>query len=906
MAKKATKTSGDLKLLQKLSLFFFNRPRKTAVLFLLLAVLGILSYTTFLKREGFPKIEIPVAVSSGAYIGNDASKVDNDIAKPMSDLILKEPNVKTVQSQSFDNFYTVIVQFDQGTNAQERSNQITEKVKAQKILPDGASNKIEPVMFGYTERGDELVVSFYSKQDGDYQKLADKAQEASDWIKSQNIALLKNVSIINPFEKSVNPVTGQESIAQKSFERYGRKEGDQTKYYQSVVIGISGKAGADRIDLYNQVKDVVSKLNQDPKFVGYGADVTASDAPSINKQVSELQKTLLEGLIAVLVVGSIIIAVRASLITVLSMLTVLAITNLVLYLIGYSLNTMTLFSLVLGLSLIVDDTIIMVEALDNYRRRLKNPDEIVSTATGRVSKAMIAATLTACLSFAPLIFVGGIIGGFVRQIPITIILALLTSLIVALVFIPFFARRLMLTKNQINKRQTAHGVTHLEHQIAEFLMKPMLWAKGHTGRLVSVTLIAIFIGLGFIGASGFMFNKVKFNIFPQTKDSDYITVSAVYRPGTTIDQAEQINKEIQAKTTEVLGKELVTSANFGSANAQNSTDTIELTDYQKRSVTSQEFIKRLKDRFANYDKAVVTFGQIDAGPPASAFNVQVNTQKGRDNAEKLANDIANFVRTTDIKRPDGSKIQIDNVLPVNNKIYARDDGKPYIAASVNFKDSDTTTLVTLTQKAIEDKFNTQKLKEYGLDKSDLNFNSGQESENQDSFKTLIFAFPLLMLVIYILLTIEFRSFLQPLLIFMAIPFSLLGITLGLYWSNNPFSFFAMLGFFALIGLSIKNTILLTDYANQARRAGKGPIDAMHEALAERFRPLIATSLTAVTSLIPLAITSPFWEGLAYVLIGGLLCSTLLVVTIFPYYYLAAEFLRLKTSRAFRRIFKNKK
>jgi hypothetical protein len=106
----------------------------------------------------------------------------------------------------------------------------------------------------------------------------------------------------------------------------------------------------------------------------------------------------------------------------------------------------------------------------------------------------------------------------------------------------------------------------------------------------------------------------------------------------------------------------------------------------------------------------------------------------------------------------------------------------------------------------------------------------------------------------------------------------------------------MLGFFALIGLSIKNTILLTDYANQARRAGMNPVDASVEALSERFRPLIATSLTAVMSLIPLAIFSPFWQGLAVVLIFGLLSSTFLVVTVFPYYYLGAEYLRIHVSR----------
>ena len=131
---------------------------------------------------------------------------------------------------------------------------------------------------------------------------------------------------------------------------------------------------------------------------------------------------------------------------------------------------------------------------------------------------------------------------------------------------------------------------------------------------------------------------------------------------------------------------------------------------------------------------------------------------------------------------------------------------------------------------------------------------------------------------------------------MAIPFSLFGVTLSLYLTDNAFSFFVAMGFFALIGLSIKNTILVVDYANQSRKAGMGAIDAATAALEERFRPLVATSLTAVVSLIPLAITSPFWQGLAVVLIGGLLSSTFLVITVFPYYYLGGEYLRTHVSR----------
>jgi predicted RND superfamily exporter protein len=106
----------------------------------------------------------------------------------------------------------------------------------------------------------------------------------------------------------------------------------------------------------------------------------------------------------------------------------------------------------------------------------------------------------------------------------------------------------------------------------------------------------------------------------------------------------------------------------------------------------------------------------------------------------------------------------------------------------------------------------------------------------------------------------------------------------------------MLGFFALIGLSIKNTILLTDYANQARKAGKGAVNAISDSLKERFRPLISTSLTGAVAITPLAIISPFWQGLAVLIIFGLLSSTFLVLTVFPYYYLGAELLKNNINR----------
>ena len=295
--------------------------------------------------------------------------------------------------------------------------------------------------------------------------------------------------------------------------------------------------------------------------------------------------------------------------------------------------------------------------------------------------------------------------------------------------------------------------------------------------------------------------------------------------------------------------------------------------------------------------AKVEAATAGVGPPPATFDIQIKSGQGREKATMLANDIASYFRNeVQLKRPDGTIAPIKSVDIGNSSIYVRSDATEYITVGVGFKDDDTTTLVTLAKDAVEKEFTPRKVAAYGLPKDAIQFDTGQEDENQDSFKTLAFAFPILLCVIYVVLAFQFRSMLQPLLIFTALPFSLFGITLGLYLTDNSFSFFAMLGFFVLIGLSIKNTILLTDYANQARRAGMGSVDAAHEALAQRFRPLVATSLTAIVSLLPLTISSPFWQGLGTVLIGGLLSSTFLVITVFPYYYLGAEYLRQHFNR----------
>src|SRR5690606_35398789 len=132
---------------------------------------------------------------------------------------------------------------------------------------------------------------------------------------------------------------------------------------------------------------------------------------------------------------------------------------------------------------IVDDTIIMIEAIDAQRRRRKDPRATVHVATRKVSRAMVAATLTAALSFAPLFFVIGISGGFIRAIPQTVVTPLLLSRFVALLFLPFFARYLLLRRRQLVAENVFGPAAEVAGKLARFICKPMLWERNSKARL---------------------------------------------------------------------------------------------------------------------------------------------------------------------------------------------------------------------------------------------------------------------------------------------------------------------------------------------------------------------------------------------------------------------------------------
>jgi multidrug efflux pump subunit AcrB len=137
------------------------------------------------------------------------------------------------------------------------------------------------------------------------------------------------------------------------------------------------------------------------------------------------------------------------------------------------------------------------------------------------------------------------------------------------------------------------------------------------------------------------------------------------------------------------------------------------------------------------------------------------------------------------------------------------------------------------------------------------------------------------------LVLQFKSFSQPLIIFIALPFALIGMIWALVITGNSFSFTAFVGMISLVGIVINNSIILVDYTNRLRLSGKSILESLQIAGETRFTPIILTTLTTIGGIVPLTLGGgTLWAPLGWTIVGGLLISTLLTLVMVPVLYAA--------------------
>ena len=177
---------------------------------------------------------------------------------------------------------------------------------------------------------------------------------------------------------------------------------------------------------------------------------------------------------------------------------------------------------------------------------------------------------------------------------------------------------------------------------------------------------------------------------------------------------------------------------------------------------------------------------------------------------------------------------------------------------------------------------------------------GQVEQNQKMFASLGLAMALAVVFVYMVLASQFGSFVQPFVIMLALPLSIIGAVLGLLLANKLFDMVAFIGLIMLMGLVTKNSILLVDYTNVLRRRGMKRFEAIVEAGSTRLRPILMTTLAMILGMIPVAVgfgtSSSFRAAIGYTIIGGLTSSTILTLVVVPVVYSIIDDISAKFSR----------
>ncbi|MCD4773404.1 MAG: efflux RND transporter permease subunit, partial [Bacteroidales bacterium] len=181
----------------------------------------------------------------------------------------------------------------------------------------------------------------------------------------------------------------------------------------------------------------------------------------------------------------------------------------------------------------------------------------------------------------------------------------------------------------------------------------------------------------------------------------------------------------------------------------------------------------------------------------------------------------------------------------------------------------------------------QKLKEYPFPNGYSYRIAGELESRSEAFGGMKIAMLIALISIFAVLVLQFKSFIQPLIIFTAIPLALIGSIWALFITGYTFSFAALIGLLSLIGIVINNSIILVDYTNKLRDNGKSIIEALKIAGETRFTPIILTTLTTIGGLLPLTLRGgTMWAPMGWTIIGGLLVSTMLTLIIVPVLYKA--------------------
>lgn len=1017
-----------------------RRPSLIIVLFSVFALLGVIGYKN-LSYELMPDFNQPVVVVRTVYPGAEPNEVETSVSRKIEDALSNLEGVDYLVTKSLPNASIIIANLEYGTDldkAMQDAQRYIDNIR--KDLPDDIQNpvmsKVSPndlPIMSVSATSNLEATDFYQIMKDDFipqiqqikgvaeitilggQEREVQVKVNKDKLKLYKISLYQVVEAINRSGLDL-PVGQIQTDAESSTVRLvgkfntiddiknvqvampfpgspvyvkdiaevndGIREITSVSRYNGVDgIGllIKKQGDANAVDVSGLVREKFESIESNSvdsnvKFV-VTDDSTDNTIAAVNSVVSDL---ILAVILVSLVMLLFLRSYRNSLIVILAIPTSLITAFGVMWLLGYTLNLMTLLAMSLVIGVLVDDATVVLENIQRHLDMGKKKRDAAMEGRMEIGYSAISITLVDVVVFVPILFLQVSVADMLKQFSIVVITTVLTSLLVGFTLTPWLASRIGTKENLKPSNFFNRFLLWFEVQLEKFTEwygKKLEWVLNHKV-LFTGFVILLFVATAVMMGQGIVGKEVI-----ATGDQGKFRLSLEYDRSTPLYQNNLISEKIEnyilqqpevASLFSNVGGPSTGIGSLGVGSANKTEFTVQLKSKKEiKKLETEVFMLELRNNlqkeYPGINFSMTALGLVPRTSPIEltlsgvnldlvmnsahelqdaielipgADNVRLSVEAGspelkvipdKDKMQRLGmntsylgmnlrtaysgNDDATLteggveypvrvwldefsrrnyddVNQLHIVNPLGIPVELSQIANIERgsspSLLERKDRQPAVTLTAEALGRPSGTVADDVIKYVENNPLPESIQ--------MTWGSDVKMQN-DSFGALGSVLIISFILIYLIMVALYDSYIYPFVALFAIPVAAIGAFSALNLSLNHISVFALLGLVMLMGLVTKNSILIVDFTNIYKAEGKHFKEAIVMASKGRMRPILMTTLSMVIGMLPIALatgTSAEWKnGLAWVIIGGLLSSLALTIFLVPMVYYIVDTVKLK-------------
>ncbi|MDR1225662.1 MAG: efflux RND transporter permease subunit [Prevotellaceae bacterium] len=995
-----------------------DRPVLSTVFMIVILLFGMIGLT-FLGVREYPSVDPPIISVSTSYIGANADIIEKQITEPLEQSINGIEGIRSLTSTSSTGSSRITVEFELSRDMESAANDVRDKVsKSQRLLPQDcdpptvskADADSDPIMMIGIKSDRRSLLELSELADLTYKEqlqtisgisaitiwgekryamrlwmnpsklagygltpldvrnalLRENVELPSGKLEGENVELTIRAQGLmttpNDFNRLI--ISQQDNkIIRFSDVGYAELGAEDIRSIMKldgtpgVGVNIIPQPGSNHVEIADEIYKRMALIAKDlPEDVR--VDLVYDNTKFIRASIGEVRETIVVAFVlVVLIIFLFLRDWRTTLIPTVVIPVSLVGAFFVMYLAGFSINTLSLLAIVLAIGLVVDDAIVMMENIYVKIEAGMSPLEAGKKGSDEIFFAVVSTTITLVAVFLPIVFLQGTTGRLFREFSIVISGSVLISAFVALTFTPMLSTKILKHRkrqpwlyrvtdpffvglNSVYSRSLNAFMRHrwLALAITAITLVGMvfLWMNIPSEMAPLEDRSALIIrGSGTEGSTFDFMNRYMDQVYDEALESAPETQASLMRAWIgggfirliLVPQKER--ERSQQQLYEALSPQLQQYTAARSFIMQQSTFGGRRSGMPVQYVlqaTSLDKLKEFTPRFMAkvYESPVFQMADIDLKFTKPEVRMEIN----RDKANLMGVSTQNIGQTLQLglsgqrfgyffinskqyqvigqmeqqyssKMLDLKSIYVKNdasqMVQLDNLVTLREESSPPNLYRYNRFVSATVSAGLAKGKTIGDGLDEMdRIAKETLDETFRTALAGESKEFRDSSSSLMFAFLLAIVLIYLVLAAQFESFRDPLIIMFTVPLALFGALLFLWWAGKTMNIFSQIGVIMLIGLVSKNGILIVEFANQRRENGLSIGSAIIESATARFRPILMTSLSTLLGVLPLAFATG--EGansrimMGTAVAGGLLISTFMTLYVVPatYTYLTSK------------------